>query len=345
MKLTNVAVIGCGYWGINYIRVFSELQRAKVVVASDASADRMGVVRERFPLISTTSNWQEILENRWVDAVVIATPAASHFEIAHKLLCAGKHLLVEKPLTTTVEHGEKLIQAAEEYSRILMVGHTFLFNPGIHKVKELMTSPDFGKVYYLHATRTNMGPIRPDVNALWDLAAHDVAIFNELLNGQPITVSAIGSKVLGSDREDVVFATLTYPGATIANFHVSWVDPNKVREIVVVGSQRRIVFDDLKNLERVRIFEKGVSPEMEADSFGEYRLLMRDGDIVSPRVDTSEPLKNQSSHFLDCIQSGKPPNTDGRNGVDVVRVLCALNKSMELQGVPIAVEHAKPARC
>jgi len=181
------------------------------------------------------------------------------------------------------------------------------------------------------------------VNVLWDLAAHDVAIFRELLDAQPESVSAVGSKVLGSDREDVVFATLNYPGGTIASFHVSWVDPNKVREIVVVGSQCRIVFDDLKNLERVRIFEKGIAPEMEADSFGEYRLLMRDGDIVSPRVDASEPLKNQSTHFLDCVHSGKQPRTDGRNGVEVVRVLCALSKSIELRGAPVTVERSTPA--
>lgn len=338
MKLTNVAVVGCGYWGVNYIRVFSELQKAKVALVADASSARLEVVRERFPLISTTLNWKEIAENRWVDAVVIATPAATHFQIAREFLRAGKHVLLEKPLTTTVEDGEALIGVCAETNRILMVGHTFLFNPGIHKIKQLMSSSDFGKVYYLHATRTNMGPIRQDVNALWDLAAHDVAIFNELLGTQPVCVSAIGSKVLGSDREDVVFATMTYPGGTIANLHVSWVDPNKVREIVVVGGQRRIVFDDLRNLERVRIFEKGVAPELEADSFGEYRLLMRDGDIISPRVDTSEPLKNQSSHFLDCVQSGTQPISDGRNGLDVVKVLVALTKSIALQGAPVSVE-------
>lgn len=341
MKLTNVAVIGCGYWGVNYIRVFSELQRAKVVLVADASSARLEVVRERFPLISTTLNWKEIVENRWVDAVVIATPAATHFQLAREFLRAGKHVLVEKPLTTTVEDGEALIGACAEAKRILMVGHTFLFNPGIHKIKQLMSSSDFGKVYYLHATRTNMGPIRQDVNALWDLAAHDVAIFNELLGTQPTCVSAIGSKVLGSDREDVVFATMTYPGGTIANLHVSWVDPNKVREIVVVGGQRRIVFDDLRNLERVRIFEKGVASELEADSFGEYRLLMRDGDIISPRVDTSEPLKNQSSHFLDCVQTGTQPTSDGKNGLDVVKVLVALTKSIALQGAPVSVEGAR----
>jgi len=208
----------------------------------------------------------------------------------------------------------------------------------VHKLKELMSAGDFGKVYYLSATRTNMGPVRHDVNALWDLAAHDVAIFNFLLDAQPSWVSAVGSNVLGSDRADVAFATLNYPEDVIANVHVSWVDPNKVRELVVVGSQRRLVFDDLNSLERVRIFEKGIAPELEANSFGEYRLLMRDGDIISPRVETSEPLKNQSSYFIDCIQSGLQPRTSGRSGVDVVKALCALDKSMTFNGAPVNLQ-------
>jgi predicted dehydrogenase len=344
MKPTNVAVIGCGYWGINYIRVFSELPDIKVVMVSDSNEERLRVVRERFPLIPTTANWQDILVNRWVDAVVIATPASSHFKIAKELLRGGKHLLVEKPMTTTVEDAQELVGVAEQHSRILMVGHTFLYNSGIQKVKQLMSTGDFGRVYYLHAARTNMGPVRHDVNALWDLAGHDVAIFNYLLDRQPCWVSAVASKVLGNDREDVVFATLNYSDHVIANIHVSWVDPNKVREVVVVGSQRRIVFNDLNNVERVRIFEKGIAPEMEAGSFGEYRLLVRDGDIISPHVEASEPLKNQSSHFLECIHSGTRPNTDGQSGVQVVRVLCALSDSVALNGVPVSLDQETLAK-
>jgi predicted dehydrogenase len=337
--MINLAIIGCGYWGINYVRVFSELHDSKVVLVCDANEERLRAVRERYQLIGTTTQWEEALTNKWVDAVVVATPATTHFPIAQQCLLMGKHVLVEKPLTTSVEDGEALVRAAEGQERVLMVGHTFLYNAGIRKVKELVSGDGFGKIYYLHATRTNMGPVRHDVNALWDLAAHDVAIFNYLLDAQPQWVSAVGSRVLGNGREDVGFATLNYPDSVIANVHISWIDPNKVREVVVVGSQRRIVFDDLNNLERVRIFEKGIAnSELEADNFGEFRLLVRDGDIISPRVEASEPLKNLGAHFLDCIVQGKRPLSDGQNGVDVVRAMSAIDKSLSQSGAPVEVE-------
>jgi predicted dehydrogenase len=334
----NIAIVGCGYWGVNYVRVFSELPDAKVALVCDANEERLRAVRERFPLISTTPNWEEAVTSKWVDAVVIATPATSHFAIAERCLSLGKHVLVEKPVTTSVEEGEVLVQTARRHERLLMVGHTFLYNAGIHKMKDLVSSPEFGKIYYLHATRTNMGPVRHDVNALWDLAAHDIAIFNYLLDADPQWVSAVGSRVLGSGREDVGFATLCYPDNVIANVHISWVDPNKVREVVVVGSQRRIVFDDLNNLERVRIFEKGMaSSEMEVDNFGEFRLVVRDGDIISPRVEASEPLKVECQHFLDCIGQRTPPRLDGQSGVEVVRVLQAIDQSIRNCGAPVSV--------
>ena len=336
--MISIAVIGCGSWGINYVRVFSEIPDSKVLLVCDISEGRLRVVRERYPLVGTTTNWEEALTNKWVDAIVVATNATSHFQVARQCLLSGKHVLVEKPLATTVADVEALIQTAEERKVILMVGHTFLYNAGIRKVKELISTNDFGRVYYLHATRTNMGPIRDDVNALWDLASHDVSIFNYLLDEQPEWVSAVGSQRLSNDRHDIGFATLNYPGGIIGNIHASWLDPNKVREVVVVGSKRRIVFDDLNNIERVRIFEKGVSPaELEADSFGEFRLLVRDGDIISPWVETSEPLRNEASHFLECITTGKPPFTDGRNGLEVVRAMSAIDESLRQNGAPVKV--------
>lgn len=336
--MMNVVIVGCGYWGINYVRVFSELPTSKVVMACDRSEDRLRAVRDRFPLVSTVTDWREAIGSKWVDAVVIATPAASHYEITRQCLEAGKHVLVEKPLTLVPQETEELIRIADQQGRILMVGHTFLYNPGIRKVKQLVASEDFGKVYYLHATRTNMGPVRQDVNALWDLASHDVAIFNYLLDKTPKWVSAVGAKLLGNEREDVGFATLGYDGGVIANVHAGWVDPNKVREMVVVGSQKRIVFDDLNNSERVRIFEKGVAPsEKQANSFGEFRLLVRDGDIHSPRVETSEPLKNLAMHFIECVNQNKRPLSDGQNGLDVVRAMAAIDRSLAKNGAPVDV--------
>lgn len=336
--MVNVAVIGSGYWGVNYVRVFSELPGSKVVAVCDASEDRLRAVRERFPLVNTTLRLDDVLENKWLDAVVVATPAATHFAIANRCLSAGKHVLVEKPMTTTVEEAERLAGLVKEAGRVLMVGHTFLYNPGILKVKQLMAEEHFGRVYYLHATRTNMGPIRQDVNALWDLAAHDVAIFNYLLEGSPKWVSAVGAGVLGNSREDVGFITLSYGEGVLANIHTSWVDPNKTREVVVVSSRRRIVFDDLNNSERVRIYKKGVAPsELKADSFGEFRLLVRDGDIISPRIETSEPLKTLAIEFLDCVAHDRQPLSDAACGLAVVRVMAAIDRSLALNGVPVEV--------
>lgn len=336
--MVNIAIIGSGYWGINYVRVFSEIHDSKIVLVCDANEDRLRAVRERYQLIGTSTNWEEAVSSRWVDAVVIATPANAHFEMAERCLLAGKHVLVEKPIATRVDHAERLVKLADEKRLALMVGHTFLYNAGIRKVKELMTSDSFGKIHYLHATRTNMGPIREDVNAIWDLGSHDVAILNYLLDAQPQWVSAVGSQLFGNDRADVGFSTLHYPGGIIANIHSSWLDPNKVREVVVVGSMRRIVFDDLKNIERVRIFEKGVAPaEMEADTFGEFRLLVRDGDIVSPWIETSEPLRNLATHFLQCVAGGTRPLTDGTNGLEVVRVMSAIDESLRQRGAPVEV--------
>jgi predicted dehydrogenase len=219
-----------------------------------------------------------------------------------------------------------------------MVGHTFLFNAGVMKVKEYMQKGD-GRVYYLYARRTNLGPIRRDVNALWDLAPHDIAIFNYLLDSTPQWVSAVGGKVLRNCRDDVGFISLGYPDNILAHVHVSWADPDKAREVVVVKSDKRIVFNDLNGVEQVRVFEKGVSTvEQEPLNYGEFRFEIRDGDIISPRIEPVEPLKHQCRHFLECVRTGKRPASSGIEGRDVVRVLEAVNRSIELRGLQVEVE-------
>jgi len=334
--MTEVGVVGCGYWGVNYVRVFNELPNSTVTRVCDQRLERLDFIKQRYPFVSTHTTLSDLLRDAHMSAVVVSTPSSNHYEVAKACFQAGKHVLIEKPLTTTVKHCEELIQLAADMERVLMVGHTFLYNAGIRKLKELVSKEEFGRMYYLHATRTNLGPIRQDVNAVWDLAPHDISIFNYILGTLPIHVSAVGSKQLG-EREDVAFITLTYPNNVIGNIHVSWADPNKVREIVAVGSSQRIVFDDLNNLEHIRVFEKGVTHQQEADSYGEFRLLMRDGDIISPKVEASEPLKNQALHFLDCIEKGQVPLTDGQNGLDVARVLVAVDKSLKKHGVPVEV--------
>jgi predicted dehydrogenase len=344
----GVAIVGCGHWGMNYVRVFNELPHATVVAAIDVREDRLQTVRRRFAAVGTFREYGEVLENPDVRAVVVSTPASMHHSVVRDSLLSGKHVLVEKPMTTRVSQAQELARLADEVKAVLMVGHTFLYNPGIVKMKACMDKEDFGRVYYLHGIRTNVGPIREDVNAIWDLAPHDVSIFNYLLDSTPTWASAVGATVLGNGREDVGFITLHYANGVLGNIHVSWANPNKVRQVTVVGSKKRICFDDLNSLERIRIYEKGVvSQPTEANSFGEFRLLVRDGDIVSPKVEATEPLKNQCSHFLDCIRTGKKPMTDARNGLDVVRVMVAIQASMARNGKPASVAQmdATPERC
>ncbi len=340
----GVAIIGCGYWGINYVRVFSELPGSRVTVICDSREDRLRDVGQRFPKAHLTTSLADALQLGGVDVVVVCTGATTHYEVARRCLEAGKHVLVEKPVATTVADAEALAQLAKQQDVTLMVGHTFLYNSGVQKVKEYIDRAEIGHIRYLYARRTNLGPIRQDVNAVWDLAPHDVSIFNYLLEDEPQWVSAIGIKALGNHREDVGFISLGYPNKIVGNIHVSWADPNKVRELVVVGSEKRIAFDDTNVLEQVRVFEKGVTPEqVEPSSYGEYHFLMRDGDIVSPKVEVSEPLKNQCTHFLECLRQGVEPRTDGWAGLAVVRVMVAIDASVKQNGAPVSVESSGAA--
>jgi predicted dehydrogenase len=338
----GVALLGCGYWGINYLRVFGELPEARVAVVCDQRQDRLQEVARRFPAVALTTQLDAALEHDGVDAAIVCTNATTHCTVTHRALMTGKHVLVEKPLTTTSADATRLIELAESKSTVLMVGHTFVYNAGIRKVKELVAGQD--QVYYLCSSRTNLGPIRGDVNALWDLAPHDIAIFNYLLDSTPQWVSAVGAKVLRNCREDVGFISLGYHtdhGDVVGHIHVSWADPHKTRELVVVGSDRRVVFNDLNGIEQVRVFEKSVkATATEPLTYGEYQLQIRDGDIVSPRIEVSEPLKNQCRHFLECVMTDVTPMTGGRDGERVVRVLEAIDRSLRSNGTPVEVINA-----
>src|SRR5437016_14678806 len=323
---------------MNYVRIFNELTESRVAAVCEQSPDRLKEVARRFPNVYLTTQIDDVLSQPDVHAVVVCTEASSHYNVARRLLSAGKHLLVEKPLTTTSRDAENLIELADSHSVTLMVGHTFIFNAGIRKVKEYVKQ-DTGRVYYLYARRTNLGPIRRDVNALWDLAPHDIAIFNYLLDATPEWVSAVGGKVLGNCRDDVGFISLGYPGNILAHVHVSWADPDKARNTDVVKCDIRIVVKDLNGLEQVRVFEKGVSlMEHEPLNYGEYRFQIRDGDIISPRIEAVEPLKHQCRHFLECVRTGKRPVSSGVEGREVVRVLEAVNRSIECKGLQVEVE-------
>lgn len=334
----KIAIIGCGYWGGNYVRVFNELEGVQVTAISD----KQEVMLDRFRTpgggdVLLTTNASEAITSG-VDAVVVCTQASQHSAVALEAIDHGKHVLVEKPLTTRSADAKVLEARAKSKGVVLMVGHTFMFNPAIGVLKEFVDNRSLGELYYLYSRRTNLGPIRHDVNALWDLAAHDISIFNYLVGSTPLWVNANGVRVLGRDIEDAGFATLGYASGLQAHLHVSWTDPNKCREIVLVGSKKRILFDDLRRIEKIRVFEKGIglaqSQAGSGTSYGE-QFQMHDGEIVSPRVRAGEPLKEQCLSFMDCVKNNTAPLTGAKEGVAVVRTLEAIDASMRMNGVRV----------
>jgi len=325
--MIKIGIIGLGHWGPNYFRTFNSLNGVKVVWCSDLVEENLNKIRH-YPDISLTKNYMEILADNSVAAVVVATPAATHYNIVRQCLNAEKDVLAEKPLALKLSEALELCKLADEKNRILMVGHTFLFNPGIRKIKEFIDSGELGRIYYLNATRTHLGLIREDVNAVWDLAAHDISIFNYLIGKPPLMVDAIGACHLKRGREDVAFINLTYPDNVIANIHVSWEDSNKERTVRIVGGKARIVFNDLDNMERVKIYEKGFSCEHGYSDYGEFQLFLRDGDIISPKIEMSEPLKLMCSNFIESVIKRTRSISDGKNGYEVVKALYAIEKSL-----------------
>ena len=341
----GVGVIGCGRWGQNYVRVFHELPSARIVGVSDSDPERLSLIRRRYPHLRTFARPVELLDQSDLEAVVVALPVSAQAEVVRAALLRQKHVLAEKPLVADVQQGIEIVDLARRTQATLMVGYVFLYNPAVRKLKQhIQDSPrGIGELYYLYATRTALGPVRKDVNVAWDLAAHDIAIFSYLLEAKPSTVNAVGSRFLGNSREDVVFATLTYPNEVLGHIHVSWADPNRVRQVVVVGSRQRILYDDLNIQEQLRIFEKSVySSGKDTDSFGEFILAIRDGDVLSPKIEVSEPLKNQCEQFLEAVQNRLSPLADGAFALDVLHVLSALQRSLDLNGaaVNISYEHS-----
>jgi predicted dehydrogenase len=326
----RVGIIGCGHWGKNYLRIFSSLPGSVVSAVCDLDPLKLDAIHEHYPSIPAFADYREMFEGRICDAVVVSTIASSHYIIATEALQHNLHVLVEKPLTLRTDEADQLARIATERNRILFVAHTFLYNPSVWKIKEYIEQGLLGQIYFLKARRTHLGLIRKDVNVVWDLAPHDISIILYLLGELPNTVQAIGGRFLKNHREDVAFINLGFPSGIIANIIVSWADSNKERLLDIVGSKARIVFNDLDNLEPIRIFQKGISVEREHHNFGEFRYLLRDGDIISPKVELEEPLKIQCRSFLDSIQSAKPPLSDGAMGRDVVAVLSKIDESLIL---------------
>ncbi len=337
--MVTIGVIGCGHWGPNHIRIFSNQPQAKVVACADASEDRLKAVKNLYPSVAATKDYKELLKNPDVEAVCIATPTNTHFAIAKEALENNKHVLCEKPLALKTEECQELKDLAAKKKKVLIVGHIFVFNAGIIRLKEYIQKGELGTVHYAHSERTNLGPFRYDVNALWDLAPHDISIFNFLFDSCPVGVSARGQKCLGTSQEDLGFVTLDYPGNILINIHVSWLDPKKVRQITVVGDKKMMIWDDLDNVGPLKLYDKHVERTATFyETYGEFQLLSKEGSITIPKIDVSEPLKAQNQYFIECIiKKTSPVLVDAQKGLDVVKTLCAIQESVDNQGRYIAI--------
>jgi predicted dehydrogenase len=332
----RVGIIGFGQWGPNHVRAFRGIDGCDAVRVCDTSAARLGLARKQFRDIDTTTETTAITLASDVDAVVVATPVQSHFGLVKQALEAGKDVLCEKPLAGTVEECRLLCELAAARRRLLMVGHVFLYNPGIQHLKIDLDRGELGRIYYMDATRTNLGPVRRDVGAIYDLATHDISIFNHLLGGPPTRVSATGGFFLQDKIEDIGFLTLHYPKGVICHVHTSWLNPRKVRQLTIVGDHKMAVWDDMNNLEPIRYYDKGVTAD-HYSSFGEFHMILRDGAITIPKVRMFEPLVAQDQEFIACVRSGRAPLAHGEFGLEVVRVAEAAMHSIRQGGIAVEV--------
>lgn len=327
-----MGVIGYGYWGPNLVRNFVESPDTRVVMVSDLKQDRLDLVQRRYPGVEVTTDFQEILNHPDIDAVAISTPVSTHFPLALQALQSGKHVLVEKPMTTTSEDAMRLIDEAERRKLILMVDHTFVYTGAVRKIRELIDKGSLGDIYYYDSTRVNLGLFQSDVDVIWDLAVHDLSIMDYILPSSPLAVSATGVGHLSGAAENIAYVTVFYENSLIAHLNVNWLSPVKIRRTLIGGSKQMIVYDDIESSEKVKVYDKGVTVKNGDES--RYKLLVsyRSGDIYSPQIDVTEALRIEAQHFADCIKTGKAPITDGHAGLRVVSVLEAATQSMKRQG-------------
>lgn len=340
--------IGLGHWGPNLTRAIASNPHARIGTVCDLDESRLKLVRRSIPVIEACSSDPiATIEDPKANAVVIATPTRTHYELTKRALKAGKHVLVEKPLALNVAEAEELADLSESLGMVLAVGHVFLFNKGVLAIRELIRSGELGGINYIFSTRTNLGPVRTDCNALWDLASHDLSIIDFWLDAKPVSVTARGQSFLNAPIEDVVIANFSYPGGVLACVHASWLNPSKVREITVVGQKKMAIFDDMNLDAPVRIFSKSIDVPGESDyvdSYGSFLMnVIQHGDVIIPHLVGGEPVANQVNHFIDCILSGKTPVNDARFAAEIVRELAAAESSMKNRSILTNIERNRPA--
>ena len=329
--MINVGVIGYGYWGPNMVRNFYANKDAKVVWVCDLSKDRLALVEAGYPTVKTTTDHKDIMKDAGVDAVVISTPVSAHFPLAQEALESGKNVLLEKPMTSTVEQSEKLVELAAKKKKTLMVDHTFLYTGAVRKMRELVDSGELGDIYYFDSVRVNLGLFQHDVNVIWDLAPHDFSIMDFLLQKDPEMVSAVGVSHLG-DLENIAYVTVQYPGNLLGHLHVNWLAPVKVRTTLIGGTKKMIVYDDNEPSEKIKIYDKGVSYSEKKEDVYQMLVQYRSGDMLAPKLQPTEALKLVSKEFTDSINENRKPLTDGVAGLRVVKLLESANESIKQKG-------------
>ena len=338
MKEIKVGVIGCGYWGPNLIRNFNENYQTDLRYACDLDDQRLERIKVRYPAVTVTKNYKDLLREKDLHVVAIATPVYTHYRFAKEALEAGKHLLIEKPMTSNSKEAGTLVNLAEKKNLMIFVDHTFIYTGAVKKMKEVISSQNLGDIYYFDSVRVNLGLFQPDINVVWDLAPHDISIMDYLIPGKPKSVVAIGGSHTGNNIEDIAYVTVVYSTELMAHFHINWMSPVKIRRIIIGGSKKMIVFDDLDPAEKIKIYDKGILlAKSDKKVFYQNIIQYRIGDMYAPKIDQTEALKVLIDHIVDCIIKKKKPVTDGESGLRVVRILEAADKSIKKGGAKITL--------
>jgi predicted dehydrogenase len=335
-KPIHVGVVGCGYWGPNLVRNFRSLPGCSLRMMCDISEQRLTHLKTLYPEVEGEMDFEHMLNGAGLDAVVVATAVRFHYPMAKASLLAGKHTLIEKPMACSSAECEELIELAHKKGVVLMVGHTFLYSPAVRKIKEIVDWGDIGDIRYISARRLNLGLFQKDINVAWDLAPHDISIILHVMDEQPVSINCRGSAHITPGIEDVTTMCLHFRKERSAIIHSSWIDPRKIREMTIVGSKRMIVYDDVAQQEKIRIFDARVERPPHYDTFAEFHYAYHYGDMYVPYIKQEEPLKNECQHFLDCIRQGTPPLTSGQHGLELVRILEASSDSLERSGAAVA---------
>lgn len=331
----SIGVIGCGYWGPNLVRNFNSLQNCNLKMMCDLDEKRLEHLHNLYPSVETTTDFKQMLSRPDIDAVVIATPVRYHHPLAKQSLLAGKHTFIEKPMASSSEECEELIEIADKKGLTLMIGHTFLYSSPVRKIQEIIKAGDIGEIRSINSRRLNLGLFQKDINVAWDLAPHDISIVLHILGESPLVVNCQGNAHVTPGIEDVTNLSLTFSGNRFVSIQSSWLEPRKVREMTIVGTRRMIVYDDLQSNEKIRVYDVRVDRPPHYDSFAEFQYSYHYGDSYIPHLKQEEPLKELCQHFVDCIRTGATPLSSGRRGLELVKILEAASESLKAQGAPI----------